>query len=80
VGDYQKANEHLRLISDLQEQQYNEVSEKMISKQEAEYLRRKIELQNDNYLKKNEELESSNQLIQQQSDLLEESNQGCMHP
>jgi len=75
VGDYQKANEHLRLISDLQDKQYSEVSEKMISKQEAEYLRRKIELQNDNYLKKNEELESSNQLIQQQSDQLEKSNQ-----
>jgi len=74
TGDLKGANASLQVLNDLQEQQYTELSEKLISKQEAEYLRRKIELQNQTYQKKNAELESSNQLIKRQAQQLEESN------
>jgi signal transduction histidine kinase len=74
TGDLKEANESLHILNDLQEQQYTELSEKLISKQEAEYLRRKIEMQNQIYQEKNTELESSNHLIKRQAQQLEQSN------
>ncbi|MCB5267067.1 MAG: tetratricopeptide repeat-containing sensor histidine kinase [Candidatus Cloacimonetes bacterium] len=74
IQDYQKANECLRVLAELHEQQYTELSAKLISKQEAEYLRHKIELQNQSLIKTNQELEDSNQLIKRQAQQLEEGN------
>jgi signal transduction histidine kinase len=74
TGDFQKANESLMNLVKLQEEQYDQLSENMISKQEAEYLRHKIELQNTSYQQKNKELERSNKLINRQARQLKKSN------
>jgi signal transduction histidine kinase len=74
IGDFKAANESLCELTKLHELQYTELSNKMISKQEAEYLRHKMELQNENYAQKNQELEASNQLIKKQSAQLKEKN------
>ncbi|MCK9557473.1 MAG: tetratricopeptide repeat protein [Candidatus Cloacimonetes bacterium] len=72
--DFKNANKAMNELLDLQEEQYKDISERMISKQEAEYLRRKIEEQKESYRHKNEELEKSNKLIKKQSRQLVKSN------
>ncbi|MDD4687379.1 MAG: tetratricopeptide repeat protein [Candidatus Cloacimonetes bacterium] len=74
IGDYAGANKRLLDLGSIYEEQYQELSDKMISKQEADYLSRKIEKNNEILQKKNTELEESNNLIIRQSKQLEKSN------
>jgi len=74
IGDYKSASEGMTELLKLQEEQYSDISERMISKQEAEYLRNKIEEQKESYRRKNEELEKSNKLIKKQTTQLVKSN------
>ncbi len=72
--DYQKANEFLRKMAEIQDEMYEDLSEKMISQEEAEYLRYKIDQQNTILLSNNRDLERSNRLIKSQSRQLEKTN------
>jgi signal transduction histidine kinase len=72
--DFRRAVEYQDRFIEAQKELYAELSERLISKQEAEYLRGKIEKQNEANIQKNRELERSNKLIKKQSRLLEKSN------
>ena len=74
LGEYQEAVGYLRQLVDMQDDRYKEMSTKMISRQEAEYLSGKIEEKSESYRKKNVELESSNMLINKQAKALQKSN------
>lgn len=74
IGNYKEATKYYQTLDDMVEEQFKELSEKMISKQEAEYLRRKIEEQGESYRLKNIALEASNILINRQSKELQKSN------
>lgn len=64
------ANKHIELLND----KITELSENMISKTEASYLRRKLEEQSESVRLQNAELHNSNQLIQQKSKELSKTN------
>ncbi len=74
VGEFEESVKYFKLLTELQEEQFTEISEKMISRQEAEYLRHKIEEQGESYRLKNVELEASNILINRQAKALKKSN------
>ncbi len=75
VGDYQGAVKLYEELIEIKDEQYLEITQKMISRQEAEYLTRKIAEKSESYRVKNLELESSNSLINKQAKALQKSNQ-----
>lgn len=73
-GEYREMANEYRRLTEIQQDQYEEVASSLISKQEAEYLRKKIQVQSDNYKTKNELLEQSNEMIIDQALKLKERN------